>query len=91
MKNKIIIVLLCLACGLCSCTQTDSSKKKSEGKSMTTPIDSNYCVQNIFYNPYKKVEKKNSETNIWSEETNKCKPETKNMGTKAIMKGIHKN
>lgn len=58
---------------------------------MATSIDSNYYAQTIFYNPYKKVEKKDSETNIWSEETNKCKPETKNMGAKAIMKGIHKN
>ena len=91
MKNKIIIILLCLVCGLCSCTHTDSRRTKSEGKTMATSIDSNYYAQNIFYNPYKKAENKNSKTNIWSEETNKCKPETKNMGTKAIMKGIHKN
>ena len=91
MKKPIIIVLFCLVCGLFSCTQTDSGRKKSVGKTMATSIDSNYYAQNIFYNPYKKVEKKDSETNIWSEETNKCKPETKNMGAKAIMKGIHKN
>lgn len=91
MKKPFIIILFCLVCGLFSCTQTDSGRKKSVGKTMATPIDSNYYAQNIFYNPYKKVEKKDSETNIWSEETNKCKPETKNMGAKAIMKGIHKN
>ena len=91
MKKPIIIVLFCLVCGLFSCTQTDSGRKKSVGKTMAISIDSNYYAQNFFYNPYKKVEKKDSETNIWSEETNKCKPETKNMGAKAIMKGIHKN
>ena len=30
MKNRIIIVLLCLACGLFSCTQTDSSTTAKE-------------------------------------------------------------
>ena len=45
---------------------------------MATSIDSNYYVQKIFYNPYKKVEKKDSETNIWAKEkNNSSKTETK--------------
>ena len=67
MKKPIIIVLLCLACGLCSCTQTDSSRKKNEGKTMATPIDSNYYAQDTIYKPYEKVENKEWETpSIWN-------------------------
>lgn len=67
MKKPIIIVLFCLACGLCSCTQTDSSKKKSVGKTMVTPIDSNYYAQDTIYKPYEKVENKDWEIpSIWN-------------------------
>ena len=67
MKKPIIIILLCLACGLCSCTQTDSSRKKNEGKTMATPIDSNYYAQDTIYKPYEKVENKEWETpSIWN-------------------------
>ena len=80
MKNRIIIVLLCLACGLCSCTQTDSSRKKSEGKVMTAEIDSNYYLQDTIQNPYKKVEnaleKKDCDTSIWIKDTNNDKSTT---------------
>lgn len=61
------------------------------GKTMATSIDSNYYVQKIFYNPYKKVENKNSETNIWSKETNNSKPETEVLDTCEIAKEIHNN
>ena len=67
MKKPIIIVLFCLVCGLCSCTQTDSSRKKNEGKTMATPIDSNYYAQDTIYKPYEKVEHKDWEgPSIWN-------------------------
>lgn len=92
MKNRIIIVLLCLVCGLYSCTQTDSGRKKSVGKTMATSIDSNHYAQNIFYNPYKKVEKKDSETNIWAKEkNNSSKTETKILDNCELAKKIHSN
>jgi uncharacterized protein YeeX (DUF496 family) len=92
MKKPIIIILLCLACGLFSCTQTDSGRIKSVGKTMATSIDSNYYAKNIFYNPYKKVEKKNSETNIWAKEkNNSSKTETKILDNCELAKKIHSN
>ena len=59
---------------------------------MTTSIDSNYYVQKIFYNPYKKVEKKDSETNIWAKEkNNSSKTETKILDDCELAKKIHSN
>lgn len=59
---------------------------------MATSIDSNYYVQKIFYNPYKKVEKKNSETNIWAKEkNNSSKTETKILDDCELAKKIHSN
>lgn len=91
MKKRFIIILLCLVSGLFSCTQTNSSRKKSEGKTMTTEVNSNYYVENIFYNPYKKVEKKDSETNIWSKEKNNSKPKTKILDDCELAEKIHSN
>ena len=59
---------------------------------MATSIDSNYYVQKIFYNPYKKVEKKDSETNIWAKEkNNSSKTETKILDDCELAKKIHSN
>ena len=101
MKKPIIIVLFCLACGLCSCTQTDSSRKKSESKTMTTEIDSNYYLQDTIHNPYKKAEgtteKRDCNTSIWNKSNdnnsnnNNSIPESVIADTKEIMEGIHNN
>lgn len=70
MKRPIIIILLCLACGLCSCTQTDSSGKKSVGKTMAAEINSNYNALDTTYKPYERVENKDSKTIIWENYNN---------------------
>ena len=70
MKKPIIIILLCLACGLCSCTQTDSSRKKSVGKTMAAKINSNYNALDTTYKPYERVENKDSKTIIWENYNN---------------------
>lgn len=59
---------------------------------MAISIDSNYYAQNIFYNPYKKVEKKDSETNIWAKgKNNSSKTETKILDDCELAKKIHSN
>ena len=96
MKNRIIIVLLCLACGLCSCTQTDSSRKTSEGKAMTKSVNyhkTNDYVQNIFYNPYQKADTNNYVTNIWADYNNsssKAEPKKKSADPEEIANEIYK-
>lgn len=80
MKKRFIIILLCLVSGLFSCTQTNSSRKKSEGKNMTAGIDSSYYLQDTIHNPYKKAEgtteKRDCNTSIWIKDTNNDKNTT---------------
>lgn len=73
---------------------------------MTTEVNSNYYVENIFYNPYKKYEnvqgKKDCDTSIWNKSNdnnsnddnsnnNNSIPESVIADTKEIIEGIHNN